>query len=92
MHKAGLGADGPAAGRVGIRCCPNLGALCTDAEQKHGDRVTEEERVALLRQAKLVKQEGGGRAHPLKEWHSPRTQHKLIRVEWVQGGRQVNFS
>ena len=48
--------------------------------------------MALLSQAKLVKQEGGGRAHPLKEWHSPRTQHKLIRVEWVQGGRQVNFS
>lgn len=60
VHKAGLGADGPAAGRVGICCCPNLGSLCTNAEQKRGDRVSEEkERVALLRQAKLVKQEGG---------------------------------
>ena len=31
------------------QCCQNLGCLCTNANQKYGDRVTEEkERVALL--------------------------------------------
>ena len=28
-----------------------------------------------------VKQEGRGRAQPLKEWHSQKTQHKLIRTK-----------
>ena len=28
--------------------------------------------------------EEGSRAQHLKEWHSQRTQHKLIRTKWVQ--------
>ena len=28
---------------------------------------------------------------PGKPWHSPRTQLKLIRLKWVQGGRRVTF-
>ena len=30
----------------------------------------------------------GGRAQLLKDWHSPRTQHKPIRIKWDQVGRQ----
>ena len=30
-----------------------------------------------------------GRAQLLKEWHSPSTQHKPIRIKWVQDGGQV---
>ena len=33
----------------------------------------------------------GGRAPPLREWHSLRTQHKLIRAKEVQDGEPVNF-
>ena len=33
-----------------------------------------------------------GRAQPLKEWHSLRTQQKQIRVKWVRDGRQVHFN
>ena len=32
------------------------------------------------------------RAQLLKEQYSPVTQHKLIRIKWVQDGRQVNLS
>ena len=32
-----------------------------------------------------------GRAQPLKEWHSPRTPHKLMGTKWVQDGGRVNF-
>ena len=30
-----------------------------------------------------------GRAHGLKEWHCPKSQHKLMRPKQVQDGRQV---
>ena len=42
-------------------------------------------------QEKSMKQEGGGRAQLLKERHSPRVQHKPIKIKWVQDGRQVKF-
>ena len=34
---------------------------------------------------------GTGRVKTLKEWHNPRTPHKLIRTKLVQDGGQVNF-
>ena len=30
-----------------------------------------------------------GRAQLLKEWHSPSTRHKLLRIKWDQDGRQT---
>ena len=34
----------------------------------------------------------GGRTQPLKEWHSPRTQNKLVWTKELQDGRQVCVS
>ena len=37
----------------------------------------------------LMKQEGRCQGRLLKQWHSSRTQHKPIRIKWVQDGGKV---
>lgn len=84
-----------AQGRSGCRCSSYRtggNTLLPKSRRSVHQCQTNMETVALLCQAKPVRQEAGGRAHPLKGWHSPRTQHKLVRLQWVQDGRQVNFS
>ena len=41
--------------------------------------------------SQLCKRRDEVRAQTLKEWHSLRTKHKLIKTKWVQDDRQVDF-
>ena len=47
--------------------------------------------IIIVAFSKVVQmRQEGGRVQPLKEWHSLRTWHKLIRTKQVQGSGQVN--
>ena len=57
----------------------------TEEDQRNSSRKNEEARPKCNRREM-------GRVQLLKERHSPRTHHKLLRIKWVQDGRQVNFA
>ena len=50
------------------------------------------DRHAVVTDSSYCTRREGGRAQLLKEWQSPRTQHKSSRIKWDQDGRQVNFN
>ena len=62
----------------------SLEGVCyaTEEDQRNSSRKNEETRPKCNRREM-------GRTQLLKETHSPRTHHKLLRIKWVQDGRQV---